>query len=47
MWGLPEAGFSRLKPSKCEFFKKITYLGHVVSEKGIEVDPKKTEAVWK
>ena len=35
-----------MKPSKCEFFKKkITYLEHVVSEKGIEVDPKKTEAV--
>ena len=35
-----------MKPSKCEFFKKkITYLGHVVSEKGIEVDPKKMEAV--
>ena len=28
------------------FFKKrITYLGHVVSEGGIESDPKKTEAV--
>ena len=26
----------KLKPSKCEFFKKrITYLGHVVSEDGI------------
>ena len=38
----------KLKPSKCEFFKKrIIYLGHVVSEKGIEVDPKKTEAVRK
>ena len=42
---LASAGLT-LKPSKCEFFKKkITYLGHVVSEKGIEVDPKKTEAV--
>ena len=38
----------KLKPSKCEFFKKrIIYLGHVVSEKGIEVDPKKMEAVHK
>ena len=27
--------------------KKITYLGHVVSEEGVEVDPKKTEAVKK
>ena len=43
---LASAGLT-LKPSKCEFFKKITYLGHVVSEKGIEVDPKKTEAVKK
>ena len=42
---LASAGL-KLKPSKCEFFKKkITYLGHVVSEKGIEVDPKKTEAI--
>ena len=30
---LASAGLT-LKPSKCEFFKKkITYLGHVVSEK--------------
>ena len=42
---LASAGL-KLKPSKCEFFKKrITYLGHVVSENGIESDPKKTEAV--
>ena len=50
MWGFPEAGFSRIevKASKCEFFKKkITYLGYVVSGKGIEVDPKETEAVQK
>ena len=38
----------KLKPSKCEFFKsKITYLGHIVSTKGIEMDPKKIEAVKK
>ena len=42
---LASAGL-KLKPNKCEFFKKkITYLGYVVSEEGIEVDPKKTEAV--
>ena len=36
----------KLKPSKCDFFKiKITYLGHVVSGEGIEIDPGKTEAI--
>ena len=36
----------KLKPSRCEFFKsRITYLGHIVSEAGIEMDPKKIEAV--
>ena len=42
---LTKAGLKH-KPSKCEFFKsKITYLGHIVSAKGIETDPKKIEAV--
>ena len=48
-----EAVFSRLKqhglklkPSKCEFFKtKVTYLGHVVSESGVETDPDKINAL--
>ena len=36
----------KLKPSKCEFFKKrIHYLGHIVSNKGIETDPEKIEAI--
>ena len=36
---LEKAGL-KLKPKKCEFFKtKITYLGHIVSAKGIETDP--------
>ena len=36
----------KLKPKKCEFFKsKIAYLGHIVSSKGIETDPKKVEDV--
>ena len=42
---LASAGL-KLKPSKCELFKwRITYLGYVVSENGIESEPKKTEAV--
>ena len=36
----------KLKPNKCEFFKsEITYLGHVVSNKGIATDPKKIRAI--
>ena len=42
---LASAGL-KLKSSKYEFFKqRITYLGYVVSENGIETDPKKMEAV--
>ena len=38
---IDEAGLC-LKPSKCEFFKKrIEYLRHIVSEDGIEMNPKK------
>ena len=34
------------KFSKCEFWlRSVTILGHVVSNKGAEVDPRKTEAV--
>ena len=42
---LDKAGL-KLKPKKCEFFKtRITYLGHIVSSKGIETNPKKVKAV--
>ena len=36
----------RLKGSKCEFFKgQVSYLGHIVSEEGIQTDPEKIEVV--
>jgi transposase InsO family protein len=42
---LEEAGL-KLKPSKCNLFKRqIRYLGHVLSERGIETDPDKVEKV--
>lgn len=36
----------KLKPSKCELFKKeLLYLGYVVSGQGIKCDPRKIEAI--
>ena len=38
------------KLSKCEFWLgKVSFLGHIVSEEGIRVDPKKIEVIieWK
>lgn len=35
-----------LKPSKCKFcVDKIMFLGHIISEKGVQVDPSKTDKV--
>ena len=34
------------KFSKCEFYKdKIQYLGHIISEKGLAIDPEKIKAI--
>ena len=38
------------KLSKCEFWlREVSFLGHIVSEEGIQVDPKKVEVIieWK
>ena len=44
---LQEQGL-KLKPAKCHMFrKKVNYLGHVISEHGIEADPAKIEVVKK
>ena len=43
---ISEAGL-KLKPSKCEFFKtRLQYLGHIVSEQGIETNPKQVQVIW-
>jgi len=42
---LESAGL-KLKGSKCEFFRtQVTYLGHLVSERGVETDPEKISAL--
>ena len=44
---LKDAGL-KIKSSKCRFFQeKIHFLGHIVSNKGVEVDPEKVAAVSK
>ena len=36
----------KLQPTKCHFaVKQLKFLGHIISRKGIEVDPEKTKAV--
>ena len=38
----------KLKPNKCESFKpRFEYLGHILSKDGIEMNPKKIEAILK
>lgn len=42
---LEEAGL-KLKGSKCEFFlPRVKYLGHIVSQDGVETDPEKISAL--
>ena len=42
---IKEAGLT-LQPAKCNFFKKsVSYLGHVVSEKGVAMDPAKVDKI--
>ena len=41
-----KAASLKLKPSKCDLFKKeIKYLGHVVSQEGVSTDPDKIRSV--
>ena len=41
-----KASSLKLKPSKCDFFKKeIKYLGHVVSKEGVSTDPDKIKSI--
>ncbi len=36
----------KLSPEKCQFFQtSVRYLRHIVSQNGVETDPKKTEAL--
>lgn len=36
----------KLNPKKCAFFKKeVSYLGHIISDKGVRTDPDKVKAV--
>ena len=40
----------KIKPSKCQFFhKEVKYLGHIVSEEGVKIDPDKRALIkdWK
>ena len=48
VFGRLKAAGLKLKPKKCHLFqRKVRYLGHIVSEDGIETDPEKVEAIRK
>ena len=43
---ISEAGL-KLKPSKCKLLRtRLEYLGHIVSKKGIQTNPKKVQVIW-
>ena len=45
---MTQGSWSKAQTSKCEFFKqKMMYLGHVISNKGIQTNPKKVEVIQK
>jgi len=35
----------KLKPSKCRLFQTVAFLGHMVSQDGVEADPTKVAAI--
>jgi hypothetical protein len=44
--GLLQKAGLKIKLSKCTFLQtSVNYLGHVISDKGIKPDPKKTDAI--
>jgi len=46
VFSLLQAHNLKLNPKKCEFLKrKVKYLGHFVSEEGVEADPSKLEVI--
>lgn len=37
----------KLSPKKCHLFQKqVKYLGHIISQNGITIDPEKLKTVW-
>ena len=48
MFKLLREHFLLTKESKCVFFvEEIQYLGHIIFAKGVQMDPKKVEAILK